>query len=369
MRASFLPPLAAIAAFVCALGGPVSAQWLHYPVSGIPRLPDGKPDLKAPVPTALDDKPDLSGIWQPYPGGYALNIVADLKPEEIYPWAETLYRERREHFGKNYPGFRCLPALGPSISLGRLGMYKILQTRDVVALLPEGFAGPADYRQIFIDGRALPRDPNPTWQGYSVGHWDGDTLVVESAGFNSETWLDFGGHPHTEGLRVTERLRRKDFGHMEIQASFHDLKAYARPWTITIDALLMPDTELLETVCGENERDLQHFVTTRDDENRFRANVKVAPDILTKYAGTYELPNSNGSPIGYIVAIAGDRLTIQVPGGGGRYIYFAESEAKFFLPGTPQSIEFVRDPKGEVTHLVQNIAGTRRRFARKRDIQ
>src|SRR5262249_38805251 len=150
--------------------------------------------------------------------------------------------------------------------LGMLGPYKILQTPGVIAFLPEGFYGPAVHRQVLMDGRRLPENPNPTWQGYSVGHWEGDTLVVESAGFNDQTWLDGGGHPHTDALRTTERFRRKDFGHLELRTTFDDPKAYARSWTISLTVDLMPDTELLEYVCNENERDVPHFVVTPADE-------------------------------------------------------------------------------------------------------
>ena len=136
-----------------------------------------------------------------------------------------------------------------------------------------------------MDGRALERDPNPAWMGYSVGHWDGDTLVVESNGYNDRTWLDHDGHPHTEALRMTERYRRRDFGHMDVEVTYPDPKAYARPWTVAVRAELAADTEMIEFVCGEREANpgLAHWVGKASDEHK--DEVKVAPDVLAKYVG------------------------------------------------------------------------------------
>jgi hypothetical protein len=208
-------------AIVCTVGvivgllwaPPISAQWLKYPTAGIPRTADGKVDSSAPVPRAPDGKPELSGLWQPDSGGYLINITADLMPGELLPWAAALTKQRVETFGRDSPTTLCLPA-GPAVrAMG--GLVKILRTPQSVVMLYE--ARTFD-REVFLDGRALPDDPNPTWMGYSVGRWDEDTLVVESAGFNDKTWLDFAGHPHTERLRVTERFMRRDFGHMTTQA-------------------------------------------------------------------------------------------------------------------------------------------------------
>ena len=161
-----------------------------------------------------------------------------------------------------------MPEIGPNYNLGT---FKFVQSGGTLAMLPEG--GP--YRQILIDGRALPEDPQPTWMGYSVGRWEGNTMVVESAGFNDRTWLDYSGHPHTEALRTTERYTRKDFGHMEIQITYNDPKAYTRPWTITLQAALMADTELLENVCNENDKSSrQHFVITDDDKRKGAVGVR-----------------------------------------------------------------------------------------------
>lgn len=236
-----------------------TAQWLDFPTKGLPRLPDGKPNLTAPVPRAADGKPDLSGIWkQPNGVKYTVNLAADLKPEDVpmQPWAAKLYRERQENLSKDDPVGHCnLPGVPQMEAVPY--PYKILQYPGQITILYEAFA---TFRQIFTDGRQLPKDPNPSWMGYSVGRWDGDTLVVDTAGFNDKTWIDTGGHPHSDALHVTERFHRKDVGHMDLQITIDDPKAYTRPWTVTYPLTLMPDTELLEYLCTENNKDLAHLV-------------------------------------------------------------------------------------------------------------
>ena len=236
-----------------------SAQWLNFPTSGIPRTPDGKPNLSAPAPRLPDGKPDLSGIWQ-QPNGvkYTLNLGADLKPGEIpmQPWAAALYKQRQDSLMKDDPvGYCHLPGVPQMEAVPY--PYKIFQNPGEVVILYEAFA---TFRQIFTDGRKLPVDPNPSWMGYSVGHWEGDTLVVEAAGFNDQTWIDSGGHPHTDALRVTERFHRRDFGHMDLEITIDDPKAYTKPWTASYGIRLMPDTELLEYLCTENNKDVPHMV-------------------------------------------------------------------------------------------------------------
>src|SRR5262245_28426703 len=229
MKSGHTSVVALAAALGFGLAAPVTAQWVKYQTPGIPRTADGKPDLGAPAPKALDGRPDLSGIWRIDPAGYAFDLTMDLKAGEVMPWADALFKQRSEELAKDYPGYRCMPSPGP---LNSFGLFKIIQSPTVLAILPED----GTYRQIHTDGRQLPQDPNPTWVGYSVGGWDGDTLVVQSAGFNDKSWLDFFGHPHTEALRVTEQYRRKDFGHMEVQMTFEDSKTYARSWTIALVA-------------------------------------------------------------------------------------------------------------------------------------
>jgi hypothetical protein len=211
------------------------------------------------------------------------------------------------------------------------------------------------FRQIFLDGRPLPKDPNPTWMGYSIGHWDGDTLVVESAGFNDRTWLDGDGHPHTEALRVTERLRRTDFGHLEMERTLEDPKALAQPWVIPMKFEFDADTEMLEYVCAENERDRSHLVGKTSDDKK--AEVKVAPEILKQYAGLYEFrpPTHPEDPITFEISVDGDKLMTSMSGGA-KYALTPISETKFFFEGA--HIEFVKGDNGVVSHmLIQAVEG------------
>ncbi len=249
-------PSVAVAALlpVCA-----SAQWINYKTDGIPRTPDGKANMTAPAPKTPDGKPDLSGLWrQPNGVKYTVNIAADLKPDEVpmQPWAAEVYKQRQDSLSKDDPVGHCLLPGVPQMNAVPYP-YKIFQSPKEIVILYEAFA---TFRQIFTDGRDLPKDPNPTFMGYSVGHWDGDTLVVESNGFNDVTWIDTGGHPHSDAMRVTERYHRLDFGHIDYAVTIDDPKAYTRPWTVSYRIQLMPDTELLEYLCTQNNKDLQHLV-------------------------------------------------------------------------------------------------------------
>src|SRR5262245_22907912 len=161
-------------------------------------------------------------------------------------------------------------------------MIKIVQTPGLILILNPDLT----YRQIFLDGRTLESAPNPSWMGYSVGHWEADTLVVESFGFNDRTWLDHDGHPHSEGLRMTERYRRRTFGNLDLEVTLSDPAVYARPWTVAVRAELAPDTEMIEFVCNENPRALEHWVGKASDERK--NEVHLSADILAQYVGTYE---------------------------------------------------------------------------------
>ena len=229
-----------IALALAAWSADPAAQWVKQPTAGIPRAADGKPNLAAPAPKAPDGRPDLTGLWQlGLEVGYAANITADLAASDIQPWARELSKKRLEEFGKDDPEITgCIPG-GPR-HITRGGLSKIIQTPSIIVILFEDLS----YRQIFLDGRELPRDPNPNWMGYSVGRWEGDTLVVTTAGFNDRTWLDFAGHPHSEALRMTERFRRRDFGHMDLQVTIDDPAVYAKPLTLNAGGTLAADTEL-----------------------------------------------------------------------------------------------------------------------------
>ena len=257
----------------------VRAQWLNHPAPGTPRTPDGKPNLSARTPRAADGRPDLSGVWQTVsappdelerliPGGvngagedgpsqYFLNILADFKPEEapIRPDAAASYRKRYQNFAKESPLSHCLPT-GVLMAETAPAPYKIVQLPGLTLMLYER---DTNFRQVYTDGRQLPDDPQPDWLGYSVGKWDGDSLVVDTVGFNDRSWLDARGHTHSEALHLTERFRRLDFGHMEVQVTIDDPKTYTRPFNVKLRQRLLPDSDVLESFCAENERDLAHF--------------------------------------------------------------------------------------------------------------
>jgi len=232
----------------------VFAQWANVPPSTIPRTPDGKPNLAAPSSRLPDGTPDLSGIWNPAPGSVA-DLARGLKGEVPFqPWAKTIYDERAAglHWRSDPPA-NCLPQGIPRLLLAP-APWRIVQTPAVVFFIHEAFNL---WWQAFLDGRQFRPHPDvsPTWHGYSTATWEGDTLVVDSAGFNGKVWLDQLGKPSTEALHVTTRFRRKDFGHMDIRITIDDPKAYTRPWDTSVEASLLPDTQLMEFICLENERD------------------------------------------------------------------------------------------------------------------
>jgi hypothetical protein len=249
-------------ALLATLASRGNAQWINYPAPGIPRLADGKVNLAAPAPKTPEGKPDLSGVWAGQPD-YFRDLAKDLKPEEIemLPSAKTVQEKREKNDHRDDPLAKCLPPGVPRIDTSNNGEalhpFKIVQTPLLLVLLYETSAN-SIFRQVFLDGRPLPRDPQPAWLGYSVGKWDGNSLVVETAGFNGRAWLDtFKGHPQTDAAKVTERFTRRDFGHMDLDITIDDPKAYAKPWRVKLPLILLPDAELIETVC-ENEKDREH---------------------------------------------------------------------------------------------------------------
>ena len=264
----------AMTSLVCALAVPLGAQWLGYPTPGIPRAPDGKPNLSAPPPRTPDGKPDFSGLWGwelnrggcPPEGCLDLNVGQEfsnigwsLKDGLPYqPWAAAVVKATRAANRPNDPQTRCLPT-GPIRLHTFAGYRKIIQVPGLLMILKEFNAS---YRQIFTDARPLPVDPNPSFNGYSTGTWAGDTLVVETNGLRDGLWLDTGGSPLTDAARITERFRRATFGKMEVEITVNDPKAYTRPWTIKLNQPLVPDTELLDYICIENEKDVPHLPVT-----------------------------------------------------------------------------------------------------------
>jgi hypothetical protein len=241
---------------------PGIAQWLNYPTPGTPRTSDGKPNLTAPAPQAYDGKPDLSGVWSTNPDFFR-NLAKDLKPGDVQmlPWAAKLVAERQANDHGDDPMAKCMPPGVPRIDTSNSGEalhpFKIVQTAQLVVLLYETSSN-SNFRQVFLDGRPLPQDPQPTWLGYSVGKWAGSTLVVDTTGFNGRAWLDtFMGHPQTEAGHVTERFTRRDFGHMDLEITIDDPKAYTKPWQVKLPLTLVPNGDLIETVC-ENDKDREH---------------------------------------------------------------------------------------------------------------
>lgn len=241
--------IASVLAVEFVVSGLANTQGLHVPDPRLPRTPDGKPNLSAPAPTMPDGKPDVSGIWRSASDKYLTNLAADLVKLPFQSWAAALYKQRQANKGKDRPSGRCLPRGVPSAMLVRDYPWKIVQTPGAILILLDESL---HYRQIFTDGRGFPEDPAPTWFGYSVAKWDGDTLVAETLGFNDETWLDDGGHPHSQALHVTERFRRRTVGTMDLEITIDDPKAYTRPWTATVRFELLPDADLSEHVCAVN---------------------------------------------------------------------------------------------------------------------
>ena len=248
-----------LAALLClSLAGVLHAQWGNIGTTSVPRRADGKPNLKAPAPKLPDGKPDLQGVWET-DAKFNANLAANLPARTVpmQPWAEALMKQRRDQtMGKDDPEGYCLPPGVPRVH-GVPFPQKILQYPNVIVFLYETRN---TFRQVHMDGRKLPEDPNPAWMGYSVGHWEGDTLVVETTGFNDKTWLDDVGHPVTEAMRITERFRRLNYGNMELRITIDDPKAYTKPWTVVENFRILPDGELIEYICGENNRDIPHLV-------------------------------------------------------------------------------------------------------------
>lgn len=270
-----MKPIVFCALLLMTTAAAVGAQWAKQRDPSVPSLRDGKPNLSAPTPRAADGKPDLSGVWEnvrdPLPKGVVAvegddftaprffgNVTADMKPEDVQmePWAEALFKERAQSKGLLDPISRCKPVGIPALN-SSYPPYKIIQTPRVLLLLYE-YHG--TYRQIFLDGRKAIPDPNPTWMGYSTGRWNGDTLVVDTVGFYDLGWLDRQGHPHSDALHVIERFRRRDAGHLEIEITVDDRKTYKKPIAWKQQATLMPDDDLLEYFCEENEKDVQHLL-------------------------------------------------------------------------------------------------------------
>ena len=262
-----------IVASMLALTVTLDAQWLNYPTRGVPRGSDGKPNLAAPAPRTADGKPDFSGIWQlepdapcpalgcqvDYPVGVEFrNLGAKLPGGTLpyQPWAAALVKERTAQLGKDDPVGFCKPG-GAVRILTYPPFRKLLQLPDLFVILSER---DVTYRQIFLDGRPLPSDPDPTFNGYSTGRWEDDALVVQTNGLREGTWLDRNGSPISEAAQMTERFRRVSYGQLEIDLTIDDAKVYTRPWTVKLVQKIVLDTELIDYHCNDNEKSAPHMI-------------------------------------------------------------------------------------------------------------
>jgi hypothetical protein len=256
------------------LAVPATAQWLKLPTPGVPRTSDGKVNLAAPAPKT-GGKPDFSGMWVPRDSigcnversgvqctelslpPSVLNIAVGVKEGLPYqPWAAEVVKNRRAEAAYIDPHTHCMPPNFPR-AWSFPETIKIFQTATQLVVLHEFNAS---YRQVFFDGRTLPEDMNPTWHGYSVAHWEDDTLVVESAGYLDDSWLDTAGNFFSSEARVTERIRRPNFGSLDIELTVDDRKVFTRPWTVNLHMKPLVDTEMIDFMCQENNKDVKHFV-------------------------------------------------------------------------------------------------------------
>jgi hypothetical protein len=267
-----------VVAALTMMGAPLAAQWLNNPTPGVPRKADGKVNMTAPAPRMANAKPDLSGLWMtaepnraPGSAGTAddpsddRNITASRQMRNIgvdipgglpyQPWLIPIVKERTANEAIDDPHIRCLPD-NFLRAYGLPHLLKFVHTPQLLVVLNEMNAG---YRQVFTDGRPLPKDPNPTWQGYSSAKWSGDTLVIDTIGLRDDTWIDWNGSVLTEAAKVREEVRRPDFGHLEIKVTVDDPKAYTKPWTVTLKQRIVVDAELIDEVCLENEK-FEEFV-------------------------------------------------------------------------------------------------------------
>ncbi|MBV9769371.1 MAG: hypothetical protein JOZ32_07360 [Bryobacterales bacterium] len=268
----------------------LAGQWVKYPTAGVPRKANGTVDMSAPTPRMADGKPDFSGIWttgdpnvrlteglsspkeapspkaneRQSPGDPSnikgsrqmANLGVDIPGGLPYqPWLRAIVKQRTDNLAKDDPHIRCLPD-NFIRAYGMPHLLKFVQTPGLLVMLNEMNAG---YRQVFTDARPLPKDPTPSWQGYSSARWTGDTLVIDTIGLRDDTWIDWNGSVLTPAAKVREQIRRPDFGHLEIQVTVDDPNAYTKPWTVTLNQVIVVDTDLIDEICLEDEQSLKHM--------------------------------------------------------------------------------------------------------------
>jgi hypothetical protein len=270
--------LGSVLAALMAAPAVVSGQWFNYATEGLPRNPDGTLNRRAPAPRLPDGHPDLSGIWHAANptrcngqfvqcgneiGGSLLggNLGRDFPGGSLpyRPEAATLAAARHADDSRDDPHVRCLPD-NPPRAWTLPHLTKIMQTPKQLALLYEVNAM---YRQIFTDGRPLPDDPTPGWMGYSTARWEGDTLIIQTTGFRDDLWMDLGGTPMSDATKLTERLRRPNYGSLEIEITVEDPKVFTKPWTVRMDQSIELDTDLIDEFCLENEKSYDRMIRSR----------------------------------------------------------------------------------------------------------
>ena len=273
MRTPRILNVALVAMGVALATIPLAAQWVNYPTSAVPRKADGKVVMSSKTPRLSDGKPDLSGVWTsdeidprkpgepPNPKDATtsrrmINLGVELPGGLPYqPWLAALVKERTANHAIDDPHVKCFPD-NFLRAFGTPHLLKFVHSPKLLIVLNEWNAG---FRQVFTDARPLPVDPNPSWQGYSTAKWSGDTLVIDTIGVRDDSWVDWNGSVITESAKVREQIQRPDLGHIVIQVTVDDPKAYTKPWTVTIKERLIVDTELIEEICLEGEKDLQHL--------------------------------------------------------------------------------------------------------------
>jgi hypothetical protein len=339
-------------AFVLATGIALEAQWIKLPTPGLPRLPDGKPNLSAPAPRTPDGKPDLSGLWKNDGGDrYYNNIAADLQVSDVAPSAHALFIKRQLEFAKDSMETQCLP-LGPAYLTTRYREFRIVQTPALILVaFSDGM-----HREIFMDGRSLETDPNPTWMGYSVGRWEGDVLVVDSNGYTDRSWLDYGGHPHSEDLRITERYTRRDLGRIDVQVSMVDPKVYAKPIVLSMPIALQVDTEMLEGFCENNHKSRERMASTKAAQV-----VQVPAATLARYVGTYDTDDDGTKHVTYVTT-EGTNLWFDYDGKG-KELLIPLSPTRFSWTGS--IVEFSTAAAGAMNMAIHYVEGTERGARRK----
>ena len=321
------------------------AQWLDVPTPGIPRLPDGKPNLQAPAPRTVDGKPDLSGLWRP------TSVTGDLRDaSKVQPWVREAMAAHERNYYKQGPHMACLPS-GPGTIAGNGGggggYKRIVQGASVLAILNSDLS----YRQVFMDGRRLEADPLPIWMGYSVGRWDGQSLVIESNGFNAKTWLHPEGLVHSEQLRVTERYRRPDFGHLIIDVTYADPGAYDKPLHAVVEMRYAADDEMLELVCNEAAENSSQHWTGNKLTDAAQAAVEVPAATLAGYVGRYAGIWLNNPTVLEVALEQGSLFVTR--NGAGKWALVPQSETTFVCPTCQwgQPYVFTRGADGVATQV------------------